>query len=90
VASGGGSHLGVAGETATVKKASAGFFLLIGGGEREGVVPVSQIGDSRPTACRSGGNAVQHHSPVPRWTRARRGRFEADPGHCSTGLGLNH
>jgi hypothetical protein len=36
VASGGGSHLGVGGETAMGKEASDGFFLLIGGGERGG------------------------------------------------------
>jgi hypothetical protein len=31
----GGSHLSVGGETVTGKEASAAFFLLIGGGERE-------------------------------------------------------
>jgi hypothetical protein len=47
----GGSHLGVGGEMTTRKEASAVFFLLIGGGEREGVVPVPHVGDGRPTAC---------------------------------------
>jgi hypothetical protein len=29
------------------------------------VVSVPHVGDSRPTACRSGGNVVQHRSPIP-------------------------
>jgi hypothetical protein len=33
---GGGSHLDVGGETTMGKEASTSFFLLIGGGEREG------------------------------------------------------
>jgi hypothetical protein len=72
------------------KESSAGFFLLIGGGEREGVVPVLHVNNGRLTACRSCGNVVQHRSPVLGWTHAWRSRFEADPCHCSTGLGSNH
>jgi hypothetical protein len=90
VASGGGSHLGVGGETMIEKEASPGVFLLICIGEREGVVPVLHIGDDRPTACRSGGNAAQRRSPVSSRTHTRRGQFEVDPGHCSTGPGPNH
>jgi hypothetical protein len=89
-ASGGGSHLSIGGEMATEKEASVDFFLLIGGREREGVVLVPHVGDGHPTACQSGGNAAQHRSPVPGWTRMRHGQFEANPGHCSTGLGPNH
>jgi hypothetical protein len=63
--SGGGSQLGVGGETAMGKEAWAGFFLLIGRGEREGVVSVPHISDSRPMAFWSSRNAVQHRSPVP-------------------------
>jgi hypothetical protein len=80
VASGGGSHLGVGGETMIEKEASPEFFLLIGGGEREGVVPVLHISDVRPTACRSSGNAAQRRSPVSSQTCTRRGQFEVDPG----------
>jgi hypothetical protein len=74
----------------TEKEVAAGFFLLIGGGERESVVPVLLIGDTRPMACRSGGNVAQHHSPVPGQTCAWGGQFEADLDHCSTGSGPNH
>jgi hypothetical protein len=42
------------------KDASASFLLLIGGGEREGVVPVLHVGDGRPTPHRSGGTKVRH------------------------------
>jgi hypothetical protein len=88
--SGGRSHLGTGGDTEIGKQASAGFFLLIGGGEREGVVPVPYIGDGWPTACRSGGNMAEHCSPVPGQARTQCGRFEADLGHYSTGPGQNH
>jgi hypothetical protein len=88
--SGGGSQLGVGGETAMGKEAWAGFFLLIGRGEREGVVSVPHISDSRPMAFWSSRNAVQHRSPVPGQTRTWHSRFEADLGHCSTGSGPNH
>jgi hypothetical protein len=40
-----------------------GVFPFIGGGEREEVVPVSHVGDGRPTTHQSGGDAVRH--PVP-------------------------
>jgi hypothetical protein len=46
--SGGGSLLNVGGETETGKEASADFFLHIGRGEREGVVPVLHVDDGRP------------------------------------------
>jgi hypothetical protein len=46
----------------TGKETSAGFFLLIGGGERDGVVPVLHVGDGRLMACQSCRNATQHRS----------------------------
>jgi hypothetical protein len=63
VASGGGSHLGVGGETAMGKEASDGFFLLIGGGERGGVVSVQHVSDSWPTAHRSDRTTVRRWVP---------------------------
>jgi hypothetical protein len=60
----GGSHLDVGGETTMGKEASASFFLLIGGGERErGAVPVQHVGDGWPTAHRSGETTARHRVP---------------------------
>jgi hypothetical protein len=39
-------------------------WLLIARGEREGAVPVPHIGDSRPTAHRSGQNEARAGAPV--------------------------
>jgi hypothetical protein len=61
--SGGGSLLNAGGETETGKEASAGFFLHIGGGEREGVVPVLHVDDGRPMAHRFGGTTAQYRVP---------------------------
>jgi hypothetical protein len=47
------------------KEALTGVVLFIGEGDREEVILVPHIGDSRPTACRSGGNTVQHQVPLP-------------------------
>jgi hypothetical protein len=53
------------GENGEREEASADVFLFIGGGVREGVVPVLHVGVGRPTACRSSRNVVQHRFPVP-------------------------
>jgi hypothetical protein len=45
------------------KEASAGFFLLIGGGEREGAVLVSHVGDGWPTALWFGGTTARRRVP---------------------------
>jgi hypothetical protein len=39
------------------------LFLLIGRGEREGVVLVPRVGDGRPLACRFDGTTVRRRVP---------------------------
>ena len=66
------------GEKAMGKEASTGFFLLIGGGEREGVVPVPHIGGGRPVLAGPAAavaTSARAHVPRPgaadRWGRRR-------------------
>jgi hypothetical protein len=48
------------------KEDSAGVFLFICGGEREGVVLIPHISDHTPASGRTGGTAVWRLEPCPR------------------------
>jgi hypothetical protein len=61
------------------KEASVSFFLLIGGGERYGVVSVPHVGDGWLVACGLAGTR-RNADPLSR-VELTRGRFEADLSH---------
>jgi hypothetical protein len=78
------------GENDEKKEASASVFLFIVGREREEMVPVPHISVGWLTALPVWRECGAVPLPYPGRTRTRRGRFEADPGHCSTRTGPIH